>query len=53
MDTGEDEPHRVRREADAGKREVVLAEKQWDSILASYSEDDPLHDRLVFAEPGV
>ena len=30
-------------------REVVIAEKQWDSILASYSEDDPLHDLVVFA----
>ena len=30
-------------------REVVIAEKQWDSILASYSEDDPFHDLLVFA----
>jgi hypothetical protein len=30
-------------------REVVLAEKQWDSILASYSEDDPLHDLVVLA----
>src|SRR5579871_5156661 len=31
------------------RRKVVIAEKQWDSILASYSEDDPWHDLLVFA----
>lgn len=30
-------------------REVIITEKQWDSILANYSDDDPFRDLLVFA----
>ncbi|MBI2806519.1 MAG: tyrosine-type recombinase/integrase [Planctomycetes bacterium] len=30
-------------------REIILTDKQWKAILASYLEDDPFRDLLVFA----
>ena len=31
-------------------REVIITDKQWNSVLATYPEDDPFRDLLVFAQ---